>query len=63
VVFVLIGGWHILAALALLVVLSTPIGWIALFLDWRKRQMGPIARSRYRPLSLPEPNRVYNIRR
>jgi hypothetical protein len=53
-VFVLNAGWQILAALALLVFLSTPIGWIALFLDWRKRHMAPNARSPYRPLSLPD---------
>lgn len=63
VVFVLRGGWHILGALALLVALFTPMGWIALFLDWRKRQMGPIARSRYRPVTLSEPNRVDYIPR
>lgn len=60
VVFLLSGMWRILAALTLLVALCTPIGWIALFLDWRKRY-GPIARSLNRPLGLPQPNRVDDV--
>ena len=43
-VFLLSGMWRIFAAVTLLVALCTPIGWIALFLDWRKRY-GPISRA------------------
>jgi hypothetical protein len=56
-VFLLNGMWRILASIILLVALCTPIGWIALLLDWRKRY-GPIARSLNRPLGFPQPNRV-----
>ena len=59
-VFLLSGMWRIFAAVTLLVALCTPIGWIALFLDWRKRY-GPIARSLNRPLGLPQPNRVDHV--
>jgi hypothetical protein len=52
--FLLSGMWRIFAAVTLLVALCTPIGWIALFLDWRKRY-GPRARSLNRPLGLETP--------
>ena len=60
VVFLLNCIWRILASVTLLVALCTPIGWIALFLDWRKRY-GPIARSRNRPLGFPQPNRLDHV--
>jgi hypothetical protein len=59
-VFLLNCMWRMFAAVTLLVALCTPIGWIALFLDWRKRY-GPIARSLDRPLSMPQPNRVDHV--
>jgi hypothetical protein len=58
--FLLGGMWRIFAAVTLLVALCTPIGWIALFLDWRKRY-GPTARSVNRPLGLPRTDRVDQV--
>ena len=60
--FVLNGAGRIFQGFALVLhlctALSTPIGWICLFLAWRDRHMTEWQALINRPVCLPQPNRV-----